>query len=82
MDYSLVMDISQSPSDISKLQQSCHHQQLAKMRAFAEKHTNPIRSASTLASTNSMMLPPTIHSDTITNRFSDIVTPNNGSTFG
>ena len=47
-----------------------------------EKHTSPNRSASGSPFTKSLMLPLTIHSDTITNRFSDIVTPNSGSMFG
>ena len=53
-----------------------------KIRVLNNKHTSPNRSASGSAFTNSLMLPLTIHSDTITNRFSDIVTPNSGNTFG
>ena len=52
------------------------------MRAMNEKHTSPNRSALIFLSENSLMVPFTIHSDTITNRLSVIVTPNSGSTFG
>src|SRR5258707_5572257 len=47
-----------------------------------EKRTSSNRSAFVSAFTKSLMLPPAIHSDTSTNRFSEIVTPTSGRTFG
>lgn len=44
--------------------------------------TSSTRSASALFFKNSLMFPLSIHSDTMTNRRSIIVTPNRGSTFG
>ena len=82
MDYSLAVHIDQSPSNISQLKWSCSRQRQAKVRTIYEKHTSPTRSASILISTYSLMVPFAIHSDTITNRCSAIVTPTSGSTFG
>ena len=47
-----------------------------------ETHTSSNRSASGRAFTNPLMFPFFIHSDTITNRSSVTVVPNNDSTFG
>jgi len=47
-----------------------------------ENHTSLDRLTLVFAFVNSLMLPFDIHSDTITSRFSSIVTPNSGSTFG
>ena len=81
MNQTLAMHVDQPPSDVHKLQRSGHHQQQVEIGTSNEKHTSPNRFASGSAFTKSLMLPLTIHSDTITN-FSDMVTPNSGSTFG
>ena len=82
MDYPLAMYIGESPSDVSKLQRSCNLQSEAVTRSSNGMHTSFNRSAVTSTFTNSVMLPFVIQSDIITNRFSDIVTPNSGNTFG
>ena len=46
------------------------------------EHTRSNRFASGCSVINSLMLPFAIHSDTIANRFSVMITPINGSTFG
>ena len=53
-----------------------------KRRTANKKRTSLNRSALGSAFTNPLIFPFTIHSETITNRFSVIVTPNRGSTFG
>jgi len=82
VDYFLFVHIDQPPSYIFKLPHSCCRQCQATMRTSEKGHTSPNRFTSACTFTNSLIFPFSIHSDTMTNRFSDTVTPNSGSTFG
>ena len=61
---------------------SCSNRVIVSDKDLERERTSPNRSASASALKNSLTLPLTIHSDTITNRFVVIVTPNNDSRFG
>ena len=77
MDYSLVVHVGQPLSDAPKLQRSRHFW----CKDLERERTSSTRSALASFLKNSLTLPLTIHSDTITNRFVVIVTPNSGSKF-
>jgi len=81
MGCSLVMHIDQPPSDVPKLRNNTIIRR-TKVEVVNERHTSSNRSALMFAFTKSLMFPFAIHSDTIANRYSAIVAPNSGSTFG
>lgn len=58
------------------------HQRQTRMRTLNERHTSIKRSASGRVFTNSSMFPFDIHFDIVANRFSVIVAPSRGNTFG
>ena len=80
MHHSLTMHVYQPPSDVFELlgrssMKGCGQQQERRL-------TSSNRSTSLWDRMNSFISPFPIHSDTITNCFSSIVTPNRGNTFG
>ena len=82
MNDSTFVDVDQTPSGVSQLDESSDHMNLKQRERSGEKHTSFNRSASGFASTNSLRFPLTIQTEIMANLVSVIVTPISGRTLG
>ena len=80
MDHTLIVHIDQAPCNIAQLHEPYSRQR--EYRSLNRERTSSNRFASGCAATNWVMFPFGIHSDTIENSVSVIITPRSGNTFG
>jgi len=82
MDHTLAMHIDQALCDIAQLWEPQSSVTCEECRSLNRERTSSNRFASRCAATNWFMFPFGIHSDTIENSVSVIITPRSGNTFG
>ena len=82
VDHSLTVHINQAPRDISQLPRLYLSRTIKGTRSYNGKLTSSNRFSRGWAFTYSLIFPFSIHSDTIANLPSAIITPSSGNTFG
>ena len=81
MDHAPTVHVDQSPRDVTQLEEPHGSQRQVRVIGVNGGFTSSNRFTSQCISTNWLIFPFGIHSDTMAKRFSVIITPSNGNTF-